>query len=135
MIFEGKCLTVDVNAEGIAELKFDLQDSSVNTMGLATVSELSKAVAAMTIQANKIKGLILTSAKKDFMVGANIFEFLGYFELPDDEFEENLLDVHKAFAAIEDFPFPTVCAINGLALGGGFELPLATDYRVITTKS
>ena len=135
MIFEGKCLTVDVNAEGIAELKFDLEDSSVNTMGLATVSELSKAVAAMTIQANKIKGLILTSAKKDFMVGANIFEFLGYFELPDDEFEENLLDVHKAFATIEDFPFPTVCAMNGLALGGGFELPLATDYRVITTKS
>ncbi len=43
MIFEGKCLTVDVNAEGIAELKFDLEDSSVNTMGLATVSELSKA--------------------------------------------------------------------------------------------
>ena len=135
MIFEGKCLTVDVNAEGIAELKFDLEDSSVNTMGLATVSELSKAVAAMTIQANKIKGLILTSGKKDFMVGANIFEFLGYFELPDDEFEENLLDVHKAFATIEDFPFPTVCAMNGLALGGGFELPLACDYRVITTKS
>ncbi|MCL4108020.1 UNVERIFIED_CONTAM: hypothetical protein GTU68_017048 [Idotea baltica] len=135
MIFEGKCLTVDVNAEGIAKLTFDLDDSSVNTMGLATVSELAKAVAAMTIQANKIKGLIVSSAKKDFMVGANIFEFLGYFELPDDEFEENLLDVHKAFATIEDFPFPTVCAINGLALGGGFELPLATDYRVITTKS
>ncbi|MEH6456698.1 MAG: fatty acid oxidation complex subunit alpha FadB [Cocleimonas sp.] len=135
MIFEGKCLTVDVNSEGIAELKFDLENSSVNTMGLATVSELSKAVAAMTIQASKIKGLIFTSAKKDFMVGANIFEFLGYFDLPEDEFEENLLDVHKAFAAIEDFPFPTVSAINGLALGGGFELPLATDYRVITTKS
>ncbi len=135
MIFEGKCLSVDVNTDGIAEMKFDLQDASVNTMGLATVAELSKAVAAMTIQASKIKGLILTSAKKDFMVGANIFEFLGYFELPDDEFEENLLDVHKAFATIEDFPFPTVCAMNGMALGGGFELPLACDYRVITTKS
>ena len=135
MIFEGKCLSVTVGGDGIAELKFDLQDSSVNTMGLATVSELSEAVAAMTAQASKIKGLLISSAKKDFMVGANIFEFLGYFELPDDEFESNLLDVHKAFAAIEDFPFPTVCAMNGLALGGGFELPLATDYRVITTKS
>ena len=90
MIFEGKCLSVEVNTDGIAELKFDLQDSSVNTMGLATVAELSKAVAAMTIQANEIKGLILTSAKKDFMVGANTFEFLGYFELPDDEFEEKI---------------------------------------------
>jgi len=69
---------------------------SVNTMGVSMVSELSKAVAAMTIQANNIKGLILTSAKKDFMVGANIFEFLGYFELPDDEFEEHLLDVVDA---------------------------------------
>jgi len=48
MIFEGKCLSVDVNTDGIAEMKFDLQDASVNTMGLATVAELSKAVAAMT---------------------------------------------------------------------------------------
>jgi len=135
MIYEGKCLTVDVDSEGIAELKFDLEDSSVNTMGLKTVTELSKAVAALTTQANKIKGLIFTSAKKDFMVGANIFEFLDYFDLTDDEFEGNLLDVHKSLAVIEDFPFPTVCAINGLALGGGFELPLATDYRIITTKS
>ena len=89
----------------------------------------------MTIQAAKIKGLIVTSAKKDFIVGADIFEFLGWFALADDEFEERLLDVQKAFAAIEDFPFPTVTAINGVALGGGFELPLATDYRIITTNS
>ena len=135
MIFEGKCLSVDQLDDGIAELKFDLQDSSVNKLNLATITELVKAVSAMTIQAAKIKGLIITSAKKDFIVGADIFEFLGWFALADDEFEERLLDVQKAFAAIEDFPFPTVTAINGVALGGGFELPLATDYRIITTKS
>ena len=135
MIFEGKCLSVEQLDGGIAELKFDLQDSSVNKLNLATITELIKAVSAMTIQAAKIKGLIVTSAKKDFIVGADIFEFLGWFALADDEFEERLLDVQKAFAAIEDFPFPTVTAINGVALGGGFELPLATDYRIITTNS
>ncbi len=135
MIFEGKCLSVEQLDGGIAELKFDLQDSSVNKLNLATINELVKAVSALTIQAAKVKGLIITSAKKDFIVGADIFEFLGWFALPDDEFEERLLDVQKAFAAIEDFPFPAVTAINGVGLGGGFELPLATDYRVITTKS
>ena len=135
MIFEGKCLSVEQLDGGIAELKFDLQDSSVNKLNLETITELTKAVSAMTIQAAKLKGLIITSAKKDFIVGADIFEFLGWFALADDEFEERLLDVQKAFAAIEDFPFPTVTAINGVALGGGFELPLATDYRILTTKS
>ena len=135
MIFEGKCLSVEQLDGGIAELKFDLQDSSVNKLNLATITELIKAVSALTIQAAKINGLIITSAKKDFIVGADIFEFFGWFALADDEFEERLLDVQKAFAAIEDFPFPTVTAINGVALGGGFELALATDYRIITTKS
>jgi len=55
--------------------------------------------------------------------------------LPEDKFEARLLDVHKTFATMEDFPFPTVSAINGVALGGGFELPLSTDYRIMTTTS
>ena len=55
--------------------------------------------------------------------------------MPEDKFEARLLDVHKTFATMEDFPFPTVSAINGVALGGGFELPLSTDYRIMTTTS
>ena len=135
MIFEGQCLSAIRLPGDLVEIKFDLKDSSVNKLNLATISELKEAVKLISDQADSIKGLIFSSAKKDFIVGADITEFLGWFALPEDEFESRLLDVHKTFATIEDFPFPTVCAIEGVALGGGFELPLSTDFRVISTQS
>ncbi len=135
MIFEGRCLTAKPLSKGIVELNFDLHDSSVNKLNLETISELKEAVAALIKEDEAVKGLLLTSSKKDFIVGADITEFVDWFALPEDEFQSKLLDVHKIFATIEDFPFPTVSAINGVSLGGGFELPLSTDFRIITTQS
>ena len=135
MIFEGRCITAKSLSDGIVELNFDLHDSSVNKLNLETIAELKEAVAALIKEDDAVKGLMLTSSKKDFIVGADITEFVDWFALPEDEFQSKLLAVHKIFATIEDFPFPTVCAINGVSLGGGFELPLSTDFRVITTKS
>src|SRR5690554_7388202 len=45
------------------------------------------------------------------------------------------MKANEVFNAIEDLPFPTVTAINGIALGGGFEMCLATDYRVMAPKA
>jgi len=135
MIFEGQCITVKRLPHDLVELNFNLQDSSVNKLNLATISELKQAIEAVSKEAQTIKGMILCSAKKDFIVGADITEFMGWFALPDAAFTERLLDVQKTFADIEDLPFPTVSAINGVALGGGFELPLSTDYRVISKQS
>lgn len=135
MIFEGQCLSAKRLPDDLVEIQFDLKDSSVNKLNRATISELKEAVNLISDQVASIKGLIFSSAKKDFIVGADITEFLGWFALPEDEFESRLLDVHKTFATIEDFPFPTVCAINGASLGGGFELPLSTDFRVISSQS
>lgn len=134
MIFEGQCLSVKKLDNGGAELNFDREDLPINKLDLITLSEFKEAISALANDAS-VKGLLLTSAKKDFIVGADITEFIGWFGLPEDEFEERLLDVHNVFARMEDFPFPTVSAINGVALGGGFELPLSTDYRIMTTKS
>ena len=135
MIFEGQCITAKRLPDDFVELKFDLQNSSVNKLNLATISELKQAIAAISKEAQTIQGMIFSSAKKDFIVGADITEFKGWFALPDEEFSERLLDVQKTFANIEDLPFPTVCAMNGVALGGGFELPLSTDYRVISRQA
>ena len=134
MIFEGNSLSVKQLEDGIAELNFDRQELPINKLDQATLSELSEAVNTLNNDSS-ITGLLITSAKKDFIVGADITEFIGWFAMPEDEFEAKLLDVHKTFAMIEDFPFPTVSAINGNGLGGGFELPLSSDYRIITTKS
>ncbi len=133
MIFEGQSLTVKKLDNGGAELNFDRQDLPINKLDLKTISEFKEAITALGNDSS-VKGLLLTSAKKDFIVGADITEFIGWFGLPEEEFEDRLLDVHKVFATMEDFPFPTVSALNGVALGGGFELPLSTDYRIMTTK-
>ncbi len=133
MLFEGQSLSVKKLENGGAELNFDRNDLPINKLDLKTLSEFKQAITVLGADSS-IKGLLLTSAKKDFIVGADITEFIGWFGLPENEFSERLLDVHKVFATLEDFPFPTVSAINGVALGGGFELPLSTDYRIMTTK-
>jgi len=47
----------------------------------------------------------------------------------------NNLKANRIFSSIEDLPFPTVTAINGQALGGGFEMCLSTDFRVMAQKA
>ena len=133
MLFEGQCLSVTKLENGGVELNFDRNDLPINKLDLKTIAEFKKAITTLGADPT-VKGLLITSAKKDFIVGADITEFINWFGLPESEFEERLLDVHKIFATLEDFPFPTVSAINGVALGGGFELPLSTDYRIMTTQ-
>ncbi len=134
MIYQGKAITVKNLDNGIAELIFDLEGDSVNKFNNATVLELGEAVAALNA-AKGIKGLIVTSGKPVFIVGADITEFGQLFGGPEEEIIQNLADANKVFNGVEDLPFPTVTAINGFALGGGFEMCLATDYRVMSTEA
>ena len=135
MVFKGQSITVKRLDNDLVALNFDLKGSTVNKLDLATISELKQAIVAVSEEAQTIRGMMFSSAKKDFIVGADITEFMDWFALPEKTFAEHLLDVQKIFADIEDLPFPTVSAINGVALGGGFELPLSTDYRVMSTQS
>jgi len=120
MLFEGKSLTVADVQDGIYEMRFDLNDSSVNKFNQATLQ-----------RQKGVKGLLLCSAKKSFFVGADIGEFGALFQSPEADIIEALLEIDALFSSIEDLPFPTVVAINGEALGGGLEVCLACDYRVM----
>ncbi len=134
MIYEGKSLTVAEVRDGLYEMCFDLQGESVNKFGQATIAELGEAVNVLQ-RDSSLKGLMLTSAKKSFFVGADITEFGALFKSPDAELIDGILKIHDLFASVEDLPCPTVAAINGEALGGGLEICLACDYRIMAENA
>ncbi|WIO73031.1 fatty acid oxidation complex subunit alpha FadB [Porticoccaceae bacterium LTM1] len=127
-MFESEKLAVLEREEGIVELRFDARNDSVNKFDRQTINELADALKVLKSSDN-IKGLLVTSGKPVFIVGADIME-LSTLD------EKGLTEVSKLnnanFCNLEDLPFPTVVAINGFALGGGFELCMSCDFRVMS---
>ena len=134
MIYAGKSLRCEQLEGGIAELCFDRENDAINKFDLQTVTELREAGQALA-KASGIKGLLVSSAKESFIVGADITEFGQNFQRTEEEIAAWCYEANQVFSAIEDLPFPSVTAINGIALGGGFEMCLATDYRVMSSKA
>ena len=119
MIHAGNAITVQMLADGIAEFRFDLQGESVNKFNRATIEDFQAAIAAVKAN-NDIKGLVVSSAKSTFIVGADITEFGDNFAQGEQAIVDWLLPVNNVFNAFEDLDIPKVAAINGIAFGGGF---------------
>ncbi len=133
MIFQGNTLQVDRLSGGAARLEFDLKNSSVNKFNHQTLEELEAAIGEVSVSG--VAGLVFISAKPAFIVGADITEFPAMFNESRDQLPAWLETSNALFNAIEDLPFPTVSAIDGIALGGGFELAIATDFRIATERA
>lgn len=131
MIYEGKAITVKALENGIAELKLDLTGESVNKFNRLTLNELRQAVDALKADAS-VKAVILSSGKDVFLVGADITEFVESFRMPDEDLLAGNLEINQIFNDFEDLDVPTVAAINGIALGGGLEIAMAADFRVMS---
>lgn len=133
MIYEGKCISVSKVEDGIAEFQFNAE-GSVNKFDQLTLNECNEALDKLYGD-DTLKGVIFTSSKSTFIVGADITEFLDTFKKPEDELLVWIKKASDVFDRVEDLPVPTVTAIQGYALGGGCELTLATDYRVADTSA
>ncbi len=134
MIYEGKAITVKALEGGIVELNFDLKGESVNKFNRLTLNELRQAVDTLKADAS-VTGVIVSSGKDVFIVGADITEFVDNFQLPEEQLIAANLEANKIFSDFEDLNVPTVVAINGIALGGGLEMCLAADYRVMADNA
>ncbi|WP_159739805.1 fatty acid oxidation complex subunit alpha FadB [Vibrio atypicus] len=128
MIYQANTLQVKEVQDGIAELTF-CSPKSVNKLDLATLESLDKALDALNNHSG-LKGLLLTSDKDAFIVGADITEFLGLFAKPEAELDQWLQFANSIFNKLEDLPVPTVSVLKGHTLGGGCECVLATDIRI-----
>ena len=133
-LFAGKCMRVIALDNGLLELQLDAEGAGVNVLNSATVAELTQSLDAIEAAA-EVKGLLITSTKPVFIVGADITEFGGVFGLPKEEMKTHFAINNDNLNRLERLPFPSVVAINGFALGGGFEFCLACDYRVMSSAA
>ncbi|MFK8030612.1 MAG: fatty acid oxidation complex subunit alpha FadB [Gammaproteobacteria bacterium] len=131
-MFKGSAISVTPLEAGIVELNFDLAGESVNKFNALTIGELSEAINAIE-QVSDLKGVLVTSGKGVFIVGADITEFGTMFSATDFNKAEDLNN--QNLNRIEDLKVPVVVAINGYALGGGLEFCLACDFRLMSTMA
>ena len=134
MIFSGDAITVEDIGDGLAHLRLDLKGESVNKFNLLVSKELEHALDALESRKN-VQGLLISSGKAAFIVGADITEFGPVFAQGEDAVRTHLLTNSRNFNRIEDLPFPAVVAINGYALGGGLEMCLACDFRIMSDSA
>ena len=117
--------------DGFATLIMDNADESMNLVSDAFIADMMDATAQIAAD-DDIKGVILTSGKSAFMAGADLKQLVqGYDTLTVKDafaFSQKATAMHRV---METSGKPWVAVINGLALGGGFELALACHYRIL----
>ncbi|GHB03819.1 3-hydroxyacyl-CoA dehydrogenase [Streptomyces thermoviolaceus subsp. thermoviolaceus] len=115
---------------GVVTLVLDDPNQSANTMNQAFRDSLAAVADRLEAEKDTIRGVIVTSAKKTFFAGGDLRELVRV--TPDDA--QDLLDgglaLKRNLRRIETLGKPVVAAINGAALGGGYEIALACHHRI-----
>ncbi|WP_320782961.1 3-hydroxyacyl-CoA dehydrogenase NAD-binding domain-containing protein [Streptomyces sp. CRN 30] len=115
---------------GVVTLVLDDPDQSANTMNQAFRASLEAVADRAEAEKDTIRGIVYTSAKKTFFAGGDLKDMIRVGpENARDAFEAGMR-IKDALRRIETLGRPVVAAINGAALGGGYEIALAAHHRV-----
>jgi 3-hydroxyacyl-CoA dehydrogenase/enoyl-CoA hydratase/3-hydroxybutyryl-CoA epimerase len=116
------------DADGIVTITMD-QTGPVNAMNAEYRAAMADAVEKLEAE-DGLTGVVLASAKKTFFAGGDLNELLAAKPGDEAEFMAMVEQIKTPLRGLEKLPVPVVAAINGAALGGGFEICLATNYRI-----
>ncbi|MFT6975210.1 MAG: 3-hydroxyacyl-CoA dehydrogenase/enoyl-CoA hydratase/3-hydroxybutyryl-CoA epimerase, partial [Bermanella sp.] len=125
-----EAIRFEKDSDNIVTLTMDMPGQSANTMNgdfreaiLITAERIEKEI-------DSISGIIYASAKKTFFAGGDLNELIKAQPEDAEEFFNMVETIKAPLRKIETLGIPVVAAINGAALGGGYEICLASHYRV-----
>lgn len=127
---ESTTIRWEQDADGIVTLILDDPAQSANTMNAAFADSLDATLDRLEAELDGVRGVIVTSAKKTFFAGGDLRDLIR--ATPDaaaDVFAGSMRLKHR-LRRLETLGKPVVAAINGAALGGGYEIALACHHRV-----
>jgi 3-hydroxyacyl-CoA dehydrogenase/enoyl-CoA hydratase/3-hydroxybutyryl-CoA epimerase len=122
-------INYSVDGDGIATITWDMPGRTMNVLNEGSMTAFAEA-AEKAIKDTAVKGVVLASGKADFIAGADLDMLLNVDSSDAEGLMEQFSRLQKMFRAMETGGKPWVAAINGTALGGGFEICLACHYRI-----
>jgi 3-hydroxyacyl-CoA dehydrogenase/enoyl-CoA hydratase/3-hydroxybutyryl-CoA epimerase len=114
----------------IVVLTIDMPGQSANTMNAVYREAMAACVARLVADKDTLAGVIITSAKKTFFAGGDLNELIKVGKSEAQAFYNMVLTLKGQLRTLETLGKPVVAAINGAALGGGWEICLACHHRV-----
>lgn len=115
---------------GIVTLVLDDPTQSANTMNQAFRESIAAVAERVVAERDSIRGIIYTSAKKTFFAGGDLKDMMRVGPEQAQQVFDTGTAIKASLRAIETIGKPVVAAVNGAALGGGYEIALASHHRV-----
>ncbi|MER5969029.1 3-hydroxyacyl-CoA dehydrogenase NAD-binding domain-containing protein [Streptomyces sp. NPDC002055] len=115
---------------GVVTLVLDDPDQSANTMNAAFKTSLTAVADRLEAEQDSIRGVIVTSAKKTFFAGGDLKDMSRIGPEHAQTAFDMGMGIKRDLRRLETLGKPVVAAVNGAALGGGYEIALACHHRV-----